>query len=82
VHVPNHHWLLALKLSRPGGGEKDIRDTATILDHMRLNGWACPDDAWNVVGHLVPLAKRKDARYYLDVAWDLMTEEQWTRATW
>ena len=66
--VPSTEQLLAMKLSR-FAGQGDTSDARILLQRLQRS-CSTVEDVWNLVGGLVLVAERPQARHNLDVLWD------------
>ena len=70
--VPSAERLLAMKVVR-FAGDKDQKD-AEILLKLLLPRFSDVETLWNFLGGFIPPAKRSQARYNLDILWEMLDE--------
>lgn len=71
VRVPSVAHMLAMKVAR-FAGDTDLADATLLLGE--LGSFVDVEDVWTLVGGLVPVAHRPQARHNLEVLWEIVHE--------
>jgi hypothetical protein len=70
--VPSVERMLGMKVAR-WAGETDIEDAKILLKTV-LVSHSDVEDVWSLIGGLVPVAKREQARHNLAILWEMLHE--------
>ena len=70
--VPSTERLLAMKVVR-FAGDKDQKDAEILLKRL-LPRFPDVESLWNFLGGFIPPTKRSQARYNLDILWEMLNE--------